>query len=380
MKRPPEVVGDIRRRLDRTWATDLAGTTVSWPHRFSLGTASKATLEKEWQTIYQPLKREWRDWADAHPVTLHTTPKRVYSTTQDIPAHVEVATVDAAAAIVGGDWRKNLDETRERLMRLSEAFPATDDLAAIIRAVHAYSDIDFELLQTVARWFQVNDATGYTPRQVPVPGVHAKWLNTHQTLIKKLSGRDSLGLLARHPARIHFTYLDPAYRASGARHHDSATVGDSYSPPYHPEVIVISENKDTAIHFPPVTGGIAVEGEGFGGKTAAAFPWLTGASRIYYWGDIDTYGYEILNGWREDGVEVISILMDLNTYHAYERFGTNLDRKGLPLKSATPRSLPLLTAAERDVYDLLADPASTGHRRIEQERLPLRVAAHAVEG
>ncbi|MER6667101.1 Wadjet anti-phage system protein JetD domain-containing protein [Amycolatopsis japonica] len=378
MRTPPDIVGEVRRRLDRTWASDLSGSTASWPHRFPLGTPAKAALESSWQTTYQPLTRAWRDWAHAYPVLLHTAPKRVYSTTQNIPTHLEVSTLEAAATIVGDGWDATLRTARERLLRLTKSFPAMGDFASVIRTVHSYSESDFTLLQTVAHWFQANDATGYTPRQVPIPGVHAKWLNAHQQLIRKLIARDELGLLPPHPARIHFTYLDPTYRASGARHHDSATVGDTYFPPYPPEVVIISENKDTAIHFPPIRRGLAVEGEGFGGKTASAFPWLTGASQLYYWGDIDTYGYEILNGWREDGVDVTSILMDVNTYRTYEPFGTNFDKKGRPLKLATPRSLPLLTAAERKTYNLLVDPASSGHRRIEQERLPLLTAVRAV--
>ncbi|MGW5739981.1 Wadjet anti-phage system protein JetD domain-containing protein [Amycolatopsis sp. NPDC003861] len=378
MKAPTAVAADIRRRLGNTWATDLTGTTVSWPHRFSLGATTKTALENEWQTTYEPLRREWREWVSGRPARLLTAPKRVYSTTQDIPTHVEIDSIEAAASVAGDGWDVKLRRAEERLARLTDAFPATENLATVIRAVHEYSNVDFDLLQTVARWFQVNDAAGLTPRQVPVPGVHAKWLNTHQSLITALSCQESLGLLPPHPARIHFTYLDSEYRKSGRRHHDSATVGDAFAPPYRPEVVVISENKDTALHFPPVEGGIAVEGDGFGGKTAAAFPWLTGASRLCYWGDIDTHGYEILNGWREDGVEVDSILMDLATYETYERFGTDTDQKGVPLKPATPKALPLLAPGERDVYNLLLCPDLRGHRRVEQERLPLSLAADAV--
>jgi hypothetical protein len=45
MKAPADILNDIRRRLERTWATDLTGATTSWPHRFSLGTTTKAELE-----------------------------------------------------------------------------------------------------------------------------------------------------------------------------------------------------------------------------------------------------------------------------------------------------------------------------------------------
>jgi hypothetical protein len=380
MKAPADVLNDIRRRLERTWATDLTGTTVSWPHRFPLGSTTKRELETGWQTTYQPLGRHWRDWTRQHQVQLYTEPKRVYTTTQDIPTHIEVTTLDAAATLIGNDWSARLGRARDRLMQLAARFPEAADIARVVRIVDTYTDADFDLLLTVAAWFQTNDATGYTPRQVPIPGVHAKWLNSHQPLILTLSGQESLGLLARHPARIHFTYLDPTYRATGARRHDSATVGDAFTPAYNPTIVIISENKDTAIHFPPIHRGIAVEGDGFGGKTAAAFPWLVGAPHLYYWGDIDTYGYEILNGWREDGVPVSSILMDTATYNTYEPYGTNTDRNGVPLKPGIPKPLLQLTSDERTVYDRLVDPALQSHRRVEQERIPLQVAVNAITG
>lgn len=100
MKTPDTVLADIRRRLDRTWPDHLTGTPA-WPHRFSLGSDPKTALEAGWQNTYQPLRRRWADWTQAQPVTLHTEPKRVYSTTQDIPVALTVASIHDAASIAG---------------------------------------------------------------------------------------------------------------------------------------------------------------------------------------------------------------------------------------------------------------------------------------
>jgi hypothetical protein len=378
VKNPSDLLRDVNRRLERTWATDLTGATSSWPHRFPLGTASKTELESGWATIYQPLIRQWRDWATQHPVRLHTEPKRVYTTTQDLPSHLEVDSTDTAAVLVGNGWPERLRQARERLVRLTERFPDTPDLEQTLRTIGSYTESEFDLLLLAATWFDTHDATGLTPRQVPIPGLHAKWLNTHQPLILALTRRTELGLLPRHPARIHYTYLDPHYLATGARRHDSATVGDTATPAYLPRIVVISENKDTALHFPPIPEAIAVEGEGFGGKTAAAFPWLAQAPLLIYWGDIDRHGYEILNGWREDGIQATSILMDADTYDTYEPYGTNVDRKGTPLHPGDPKLLPDLAPHELAVYHRLLDPGLHTHRRIEQERIPLDIAAACV--
>lgn len=371
MKDPAVFHSDLVRRLERTWAAHLTGEEPAWPHRFPLGVTSKTALESGWQATYQPLIREWHAWAREHPdATVLSEPKRVYTTVQQVPAAVTVPTLHAAAGIAEGDWPRRVEHAAQRMADLDVRFPRTTQRARLLRRVATYTDIDFALLLKVADWFTSNDAHGYTPRQVPIPGVHAKWLNTHQPDILALTGRDTLGLLPRHPARIHFTYLDPTYLASGARTHDSATVGDSFTPAYRPQIVLISENKDTAIHFPPLVNAIAVEGAGYGGGTAAAFDWLTQAPRLYYWGDIDAHGYEILNGFREAGVPVRSILMDLATFEEFEPYGTTTDVTGKPLDT-TAKPLPLLTDPERAAYLHITDPHWSGHRRIEQERIPL---------
>jgi hypothetical protein len=247
----------------------------------------------------------------------------------------------------------------------------------VARSVDSYTDLDFELLLTVADWFQTNTAVGLTPRQVPIAGVHAKWLNTHRPVIETLLGCP-LGLAPRHPARIHFTYLDPGHLASGGRRFDSATVDDTMAPPYRPDVVVITENKDTAIHFPSTPGGIAVEGAGYGGATVAAFNWIVDARAVIYWGDLDAAGFEILDGYRRDGVPAVSILMDLDTYHAYAPWGTFRHPNGQLIETAEPKPLANLTETERAAYHAVCQPPNGLPPRVEQERIPLHVAHQAL--
>ncbi len=373
MKTPHELLHDIERRLTRTWHTDLTGDTNSWPHKFPIGNLTKTQLEEDFATIQQHA-RQWREWANTHQQALTTSDRKVHGTLQNIPTHITIDTLTTAATLTGTNWTRRLHRNQQRLTNLTNRFPHTVDPARLLRGTDTYNDTDFDLLLTTADWFTHNDATGYTPRQVPVEGIHAKWLNTHQPHILALTGHTTLNLLPNHPPRIHFTYLDPHHRTNGGRWHDSATVGDTFTPAYQPTIVLISENKDTAIHFPPTPGAISIEGAGYGGTTAATFPWLTHAPHLYYWGDIDTHGYEILNGYRQAGVPVTSILMDTHTYDTYQRYGTNRDKNGNPITAPTPKPLPLLTDNERAVYENLTNPNWPGNRRIEQERIPLDIA------
>lgn len=382
MKTPSAVTADIERRLRGRWHDHLVGAEDAFPHAFPLGRPAAAELRSDYAAVHARTI-EWQDWARGHGVGL-TYANRVAKggSTQVLPTHARVESIDQAAAIVAGEWPERLERGRERLAVLRERYPHVGDVGRVLRLVDKYSGVDFGLLVTVADWFLEDPsraALGVTPRQVPIPGVHAKWLQSHTAGVQALTGLEELGLLPAHPPRIHFAYLDPGHRASGARVHDSATVDDAFEPAYLPEVVVISENKDTAIHFPRLVGGISVEGVGKGGKTLAAFSWIRKAPVLVYWGDIDRDGYEILDGYRRDfDRDIASILMDPGTYEAYEPFGTDLDPHGRPLATGDPKPVERLRDDERSVYLRILDSEHAGHRRVEQERIPLDRALEAV--
>ncbi|WIX83479.1 DUF2220 family protein [Amycolatopsis carbonis] len=322
----------------------------------------------------------WRKQADQDDLTLSWRGRRVHSTDQQLPTHLVVPDIDTAARITS--WREGLETARTRARVLLEQHPDLRAAPTVLRKVIDYDATDFDLLLRAARWFADRAAAGtvgvLTPRQVPIEGLHAKWLNTRHALVRSLSGVDDLGLLPPHPPRLHFTYLDPAHLAAGGRRHDCATVGDRIQLPYAPRLVVISENKDTAIHFPPLSYGVAVEGSGRGGSTAATFEWITGADAVIYWGDMDADGFEILDEFRAVGVPARSLFMDHAAYDRWEPYGTDVDRHGKPLQPRAPRPAPYLTSAERTLYEDLCSPSWRHHRRIEQERIPLDLARAAV--
>jgi hypothetical protein len=211
---------------------------------------------------------------------------------------------------------------------------------------------------------------------VPIEGLHSKWLNARRHHVLTLAGGDTLGLVEDRPQPVSFVYLDPAHIAAGGRRFDSVVPGDTMEPEYRPRVVVISENKDTAVWFPPVPDGVAVEGDGLAGAAKISqIDWLTGAERLVYWGDIDAHGFEILNGYRERGVAVDTILMDAATLTRYARFAATTDARGRPLRRAARKPLRHLTAPERAAYAIVTTPDGDHPVRLEQERLPLMEAA-----
>lgn len=369
MKSPDELTAAIQGRLDRTWHLDVAGAGASWPHTFALGRVASAEIAGNFAEMQRRVG-ELRRWAARSGLDVRDATRNVGGTAQAVPSHVVVPDLETAAAVAGDDWVQRVTDGRRRAELLVAAHGANDAIPGVLRAFARSSDVDVELLSTAALWFADHDASGLTPRQVPIPGLHAKWLNTNQRHVEALAGKP-LGLAPPHPARLHFTYLDPDHLAGGGRRFDVATVGDATALAYPPRVVVISENKDTAVHFPATPGAVAVEGGGSGGSTPAAFEWITTAELVVYWGDIDADGFAILDGYRTAGVPAVSMLMDLATYRRYAPWGTYLRPDGTPVECTDPRPLPTLTDAERTAYLAVCQPADGLPPRLEQERIPL---------
>lgn len=377
MKPIAEVTAAIERRLQNTWNLTAIGDTGPWPYQFPLGRPTSNDLLHNFGRVQQ-WAFTWSDWATAHSLDLAWGGRKSGSTHQELPTHLVVPNADAAAAVAGHGWPQRLNRGRARYQQLAAQFPDAP-LAKVVRDVDGWSQVDFDLLMVAAHWFQVNPASGRSPRQVPIEGMHSKWLNTHKPQVAALAGLDDLGLIEPRTTAIAFTYLDPEHRATGARLHDSVIPGDRVQPAYAPQVVIITENKDTAILFPQVPEAITVQGGGKAGPALISqIGWMRDAAHVIYWGDLDADGFEIVNSYRERGVPVRTILMDLAAVDGYRQFATAVDAKGQPLRRSDRRPLPHLTCPERTAYEAITDTSRDWPIRIEQERIPLYEALSVV--
>lgn len=378
---PEQVLGALERKLGAVWAAAAAGAPYSWAASNSLGAPTGSESIASQFTALTTWTHLWRAWAGEHGVELDERARRVHGTTQHIPATLLVSDPQTAAALLGGAWPGLLAIGYQRAQALAREFPLTatpDVRAVVVRAYGQKSDLDFDILVRASHYFEARDGNGMTPRQVPIEGVHAKWLNTSQHLVCLLAGKETLGLAAPHPSRVHFTYLDPSHLRSGGRRHDCHSVGDTQPLPYAPQVVIICENKDTAVGFPEVPGGVAIEGNGDGPGAIAALAWVKEAPLVVYWGDLDADGFAILAQFRAAGVITHSIAMDKGTYADWQQYGTDHDQRGQPLRARSTNPRLKLTDGEREVYDMLCHPEHQGPRRLEQERIPYTVALDAL--
>lgn len=398
MKTPEQAAADVARKLATSWqhwlsapsvgATDAQGPQdigaelveladqprPAWPLVLPLGRPSGSALKASFGQ-YNQVALVWRDTAARDGLELRWENRTVSGSTHAFPTHLLLPDLDAATAFTGAPWPVKIGLARRRQARLGQLFGAACT-PAVLRESLELAETDFQMLCTASAWLAANDVTGMTARQVPIEGVHGKWLNARRRMLLALSGRTELDFVER-PSQVRFTYLDPTHIRTGQRRHDSHTLGDTSAPLYRAQVAVISENKDTAQNFLPVPAGISVQGGGFAAcAQLPQIPWLRAVPHLLYWGDLDAEGFEILDALRAAGLPVRSLLMDSATFQRYEPYGSWTGATGQPLAPRAARALPHLTATERALYQRLVDPDCTRVRRIEQERIPL---AHALQ-
>jgi len=123
----------------------------------------------------------------------------------------------------------------------------------------------------------------------------------------------------------------------------------------------ITENEINGLAFPEMPDSIVVFGLGYGLDRLAEATWL-GAKTLYYWGDIDTHGFAILDRLRAFFPYAQSFLMDRTTLMAHrELWGRERDRYERPLSR--------LTIPEQVLFEELKDGLLGDRVRLEQERI-----------
>lgn len=333
----------------------------------------------------------WYEWISAwratnldefEGITIDADEVSVRGVPTPSPRYLSIASVAGLNALLEGHGHMTVVAQIERLLRICELLTSAhvNVTSSTLRSVSRITDDEIQILVEAILWFGEHPDIGrWSARQVPVPRMDSKWLSRRGALLKKLIGRDVVAELRPRPAVVHVTYLDPAYRRTGGRVHDAWTTGDAHSLAYQPKNVIVVENRESRVWFPEMEHTIAIEGEGKAAATlTGSIEWLLSAENIFYWGDIDSDGFAILDRFRAEieshGREVHSILMDRSAFAKYHHLGTDTDQRGMKLKPSSS-ILKMLTPDENACYSAIATAGEVEVRRIEQERIPLEEAA-----
>jgi len=184
------------------------------------------------------------------------------------------------------------------------------------------SDADIQIMCNVLTWFMKNNKSGLYERQIPVTGLHTKWLEKRRKSIKSLlkellsSDQDDYYLLTgikRKPHRIRIRILCPELRSKiGGLCDIESPLTEMSQLRISPNRVVIMENLITGLAIQDMKNTVVIFRLGYSVREVAKLNWLKSAKEIYYWGDLDTNGMNML-GLLRTKLPIISILMNRKT-------------------------------------------------------------------
>lgn len=368
---------DIRNRVRRDWdngrilAAMLEGEPV-FPLRFPLKKPGSDALAEHYDaarkwiaglTAATGYQLEWREFN--HRQLGHNR----------VPVAAIVESERDGLALIG----KQRDATRFRALAagIAEAYPALVPwLKKRPLTVLEQAD-NWPHLLAVLDWIAAHPRPGVYLRQIDATGVDTKFIERNRGLLSELldivlppeaidaqftgaSGFERRYGFESKPVQIRFRFLDQALRIQGLS--DLAVTNDEFARLALPvERVFITENEINFLAFPQVGDSLVLFGAGYGFDALAQAEWLRG-KEIYYWGDIDTHGFAILDQLRSKFPAANSLLMDRATLLGHKEFWGSEDRP-------TSRELERLRPDEAALYDDLRYNRIAPALRLEQERI-----------
>lgn len=376
---------DLQRQVQQLWdrghlLSSLLDDEAYFPRRLQLKKPSSRELSEHFAKV--------RDWIAQLQKVRHlrvemkTVQHRVLGENR-IPNSVWLDDLDSAVSLLGKKrelqcFSDLLDITRQRqpvLLGWIKKHPVKSlDLAA-----------QWAKLLAVIDWIMDNPRPGIYIREVDIAGIDSKFIESHRgtlmALLDRVLSDDCIAEQARgssqfarrygfrqKPLRLRFRILDNTIRLLPGKDLDiTLTQRDFQQLHRHPAIqdsvskIFITENEINFLSFPACAHSLVLFGAGYGFEALADVDWLKNC-RVYYWGDIDTHGFAILDQLRGKLPQANSLLMDEQTLLAH-RHAWGVEDK--------PRhdDLQRLTGAENRIYRALCDNDFGVNLRLEQEKI-----------
>lgn len=378
---------DLRTQLRRLWDS---GRILSGEAAFPLRLRLKAPTSEEWSSRFEEARAWSRELADLAWLRLEQrTVRHPVLGENRFPSEAWLDTPEAAADGLGTS--RDLNRFRQMHALASERLPdVLPWLAAHPLKALALAD-SWERLLSVVDWLRAHPRPGIFARELDLPGIDTKFLEAHRSVLSGLLDQvlpaDAVDVscpqadfegrygFRRKPRRIRVRLLDPALAPGvpgDARDLEiEAEAFARWDPPGIRKVFVL-ENEVTFLAFPDHPASLALFGSGYGFESLAEARWLA-ARELFYWGDLDTHGFAILDGFRSRFPDARSLLMDRESFLAHRGQWTTEPRPAA-------QRLDRLTPEEASLHRELAEDRHGRSLRLEQERIGFRFLRDALGG
>lgn len=290
---------------------------------------------------------------------------------QDLPISIYFDTEKDFLKFLGKE--KEVDLFLANIEKITNLFPELKEWIFKNTCKVISNQTEWESILIVCKYFKQNPKPNLYLRELPI-NVHTKFIENNQGVIKELLNiliSDHINIEEKEfEKRFNLKYAEPQIRFKVLDKQIAdrffSGVDDIAIPVSQFESLklpikraIVLENKTTfytALTLPLMNSTIAIFGSGYSVGNLKNVKWFENIE-LFYWGDIDVQGFEILSQFKGYFQHAKSVLMDTVTF---ERFFEN------DLGTLTTINTVLnLTDKEQELYDVL----KANNWRLEQEKI-----------
>jgi len=377
---------EIRGRVLRLWERgDVLVSALEnrglFPLSISIRGPSSSEISSDFSAAQQWIT-EWRGQTEID-CEWKTFAHRLFGTNK-MPSAALFPDVDSVITFLGvsKDWNAFLKIIEETKSTFPELMPWLRQRP--MRALELASD--WNRVLAILIWVRNHPRSEIFLRQMDVPGVHTKFIETQRGVIAELldlvlpqevisaDARGAANFNRRYgfcdkPERIRLRFLDRACAIEPLQIGLDITVTARAFAGLNPNVstVFITENETNFLAFPDHPRSLVLFGSGYGWSALDGADWLH-RCEVHYWGDIDTHGFAILDQLRSHLPNAKSFLMDIRTLESLSTLaGVENDTVRRPLFR--------LSSEEKTAFARLQ---KTPGLRIEQEHIPYSMVEAAL--
>jgi len=380
-------ISEIQKKYQRLWPRLLASTISKsplFPYSIPLAPPKSSDIGPQFDNVRQWIK-SLETFSQRHQLQLEfKTINNRRLGNQHLPSKLTFPQSQQLLNLL--DRNKDYQLFCENLALIREQLPKLESwLHKNHRQLETHSK-QWPALISIVKYFQNNPLPDKYLRALDIPNIDSKFIESRHTVIRQLldellpathindeyTGTDIVHFCQRFGLRydqplIRFRWLDKRFQKYTLGLEDMSVPVDQLSKfNIAIKYVFITENKTNFLSFPPKQDAVIMFGQGYAINLIANLPWLH-EKQIYYWGDIDTHGFNILNRLRKHLPQVISLLMDKQTLLKFKTFWGEENPKE---RFTSP--LSYLTNEEKKLYQALIDNTHVENLRLEQERIPLK--------